>query len=70
MTETFVVWLMGNHVDKGNICYADNFYSSTNLNRYLVKKKMLHWGTVRKKMCATVCPAAECARPRLHKPVQ
>ena len=55
MTETFVVWLMGNHVDKGNIRYADNFYSSTNLNRYLVKKKMLHWGTVRKKnVCHSV----------------
>ena len=48
MTEKVVVWLMGDLLGKGYICYADNFYSSIPLNKYLLSKDTLHCGTVRK----------------------
>lgn len=41
ITEKVIVWLMGNLLDKGYITYADNFYSSINLNQYLLKNKTL-----------------------------
>ena len=66
MMEKFVVWLMGNLLDRGYICYADNFYSSINLNWYLLKKKTLHCGTVRQKRVPRCIqqldvPARDCA---------